>query len=165
MPVTLNPAAKVGLTTWIKFPFNGKTYVGVFAGENGEANGGHPLDTNFFFWYIDQNADPANLANWINDTPNIPQAEGTEQADDHVSTAHDADGNAYFAVKTESGGPIDPLIKLYKRTPAGVWTTYKVTKREPRRVARPSIVIDDQNLNARHVDSRGRGQQKLWRRR
>lgn len=141
-PITLDGAARAGVTTWIDFVNRGTTFVGVFAAENGAPS----VNTDFFFWYIDQNAEPAVLTNWINDTINIPQSIGVEQSDDHVSAARDAMGNLYFAVKTESGGPTDPLIKLYRRTPGGVWSQFEVTQtKEVPEQSRPSLVIDDEN--------------------
>lgn len=139
-PIVLDSAAAIGVTHWVSFEHDGSQYVGVFAAENGEV--GFP--TKFFFWYIKQEDNPAILSNWTNDSANIPQSQGQEQADDHISAAVDGFGNMYFAVKTESGAPTDPLIKLYKRTPAGVWSSYKVTEtQEVPEQSRPSIVIDD----------------------
>jgi hypothetical protein len=141
-PITLDSAVRLGVTTWVHFEHAGTTYVGVFAGENGED--GTP--TYFYFWYIDQNDDPSVFGNWFNDSPNIPAPQGQENADDHVSAARDAMGNQYFAVKTEGGDPNDPLIKLYRRTPAGDWSPFTVTqtKEEPEQ-SRPSLVVDDEN--------------------
>ena len=98
----------------------------------------------FFFWFINQDVDPSESSNWINDPPPAPG--GDERADEHVSAARDSGENQYFAVKTEGGNSADPLIKLYKRTPDGVWSQFSVTKtgEDPER-SRPSIVIDDEN--------------------
>jgi hypothetical protein len=141
-PINLDPSVRLGVTTWIHFVDQGTTFVGVFAGEGADTQ---PA-ARYFFWYIDQNADPSVLANWINDSPNIPAPVGVEQADDHVSAARDPAGNQYFAVKTESGNPTDPLIKLFKRTPAGGWSQFKVTEtQDVPEQSRPSIVIDEEN--------------------
>ncbi len=138
-PITLDTSVALGVTTWIHFEDQGITYVGVFAGENGEA-----LQVTFFyFWYIDQNADPSLLANWNDDSPNIPIPVGSERADDHVSAARDVGENQYFAVKTEGGAATDPLIKLYKRTPGGTWAQFTVTEtQEVPEQSRPSIVVN-----------------------
>jgi hypothetical protein len=120
----------------------GTTFVGVFASENGE-NG---AVTSFHFFYIDQDADPTSPSNWMDDSLNIPGPMGVEMADDHVSAARDPDGNAYFAVKTEGGAPTDPLIEVFKRTPDGVWSRFKVTEtQEVPEQSRPSLVIDEEN--------------------
>ena len=72
---------------------------------------------------------------------------GTANADDHVATGADSSGNLYFAVKTQGGGASDPLINVYKRTPAGVWSQYPVTETgEVPEQSRPSLVVDDENL-------------------
>ncbi len=141
-PITLDPSAQLGVTTWTHFENQDATYVGLFAGENGEFS----KPTTNHYWYIDQDADPTIAANWVDDSSNIPPPTGNEQSDDHVGAARDAAGNQYFVTKTEGGGPTDPLIKLYKRTPAGEWTQYTVTTtQEAPEESRPSIVIDDNN--------------------
>lgn len=141
-PITLDNSAIVGVTTWIDFINQGRTFVGVFAAENGESN----VATKFSFWYIDQTADPSISSNWIDDSSNIPAPFGVENSDDHVSAARDLDENVYFVVKTEGGNPTDPVIKLYRRTPGGTWSRFKVTEaQEVSEQTRPSIVIDDEN--------------------
>lgn len=140
-PVRLNNSVSVGVTTWSCFEHNGRTYAGLFAGENGSS----ARDSRFFYWYIDQDAKPTFPASWINDSGNIPAPHGREQSDDHVSAATDVASNQYFAVKTENGNNSDPLIKLYKRTPAGEWFQYPVTKTgDIPEQSRPSIVIDEE---------------------
>jgi hypothetical protein len=139
-PVILDRNAKLGVTTWTHFEYQGSTYVGLFAGENGEDG----TTTLFSFRYIEQDADPSDLSNWINESKNIPGPFGNEKSDDHVSSARDKAGNMYFAVKTEGGNGPDPLIKLYKRTPEGTWSQFTVTKTvEKPEQSRPSIVIDE----------------------
>lgn len=139
--IRLNTSVIVGVTTWIHFEEQGTTSVGLFAAENGEDG-----ISDYFYYYIDQDADPSVLANWINDSSNIPAPVGLEGADDHVSAARDGNENQYFAVKTDLGAPTDPLIKLYKRTAGGTWSQFKVTEvQEVPEKTRPSIVIDEVN--------------------
>jgi hypothetical protein len=139
-PTRLDTMVTIGVTVWVHFEAQGVTYVGLFAGENGE----DMQATFFYYWYIDQDADPAVGTNWINDSSNIPAPVGLEQADDHVSAARDGAENQYFAVKTESGAPTDPLIKLYKRTAGGAWSQYAVTTtQEAPEQSRPSLVLDE----------------------
>lgn len=140
-PLLLDDSVGVGVTTWSCFESDGDTYTGLFAGENGDPD----KDSNFFYWYIEQSANPTIRGNWVNDTDNIPGPFGREQSDDHVSAAVDAAFNQYFAVKTENGDPSDPLIKLFKRTPAGMWFQFPVTNTEDTpEQSRPSIVIDEE---------------------
>lgn len=82
-PVTLGNGFKVGVTAWTHFENGGETYVGVFAGENGEFQ----RPSLFYYWHIAQDLDPTNLDNWADDTPNIPHPMGREHSDDHVSSA------------------------------------------------------------------------------
>lgn len=143
-PVRLNDNVDVGVTTWNCFKNEGKIHAGLFAGENGNAG----KNTHFFYWYIAQDANPADSANWVNESNNIPAPFGREQSDDHVSSAVDGAFNQYFAVKTENGDSTDPLIKLYKRSPKGKWFQFPVTMTaDVPEQSRPSIVIDeDQRL-------------------
>lgn len=135
----LDSGATVGLTTWTHFTNAGTTYAGIFAGENSAVG-----TEVFYFWYIDEDAVSVAAANWTDDSANIPAFVGTENGDDHVSAARDSDDNSYFAVKTENGAPTDPLINLYKRTPAGTWSQFKVTDTQATpESSRPSLVIDD----------------------
>ena len=141
-PVNLDTTAGLGVTTWVQFVTGGVTQVGLFAGENGESL----ANTTFFYYFIAQNADPTIVANWTNDSANIPASVGSEQADDHVSGARDANENQYFAVKTEGGSTTDPLINLYRRTAAGVWSQFTVSQaQDSPEQTRPSLVIDDSN--------------------
>lgn len=140
-PVVVDGDARLGVTTWTDVMVDGEQRVGLFAGENGEAF----QDTDYLFFHIANDADPTNASNWTDESGAIPQAMGSEQSDDHVSAAGDSAGNVYFAVKTEGGGPSDPLIKLYRRTPDGRWTQHKITEtQEVPEQSRPSIVIDEQ---------------------
>ncbi len=141
-PVNLNSGAHVGVTVWTEFQQGGVTYLGLFAGENGEE--GAP--TRFYFWTIPQDADPTDPASWNDESASIPGPVGVEQSDDHVSSARDGDGNMYFAVKTESGNPTDPLLRLFKRTPDGVWSAFTVTEaQETPEHSRPSLVVDNEH--------------------
>lgn len=153
VPAKLDTNALIGLTAWVDFEDAGVQYVGVFAAENGESSPGP--NTRFFFWYIDINADPSVLGNWVDDSRNIPRRRGSEESDDHVSAARDAFGNLYFAVKTEGGRGPDPLIRLFKRTPSGQWSDYSVTaSADVPEESRPSIVIDDTNAEI-HIYTNG----------
>ena len=139
-PINLDVTALSGVVSWSHFTDQGISYVGLFAGENATAS----VNTLFYYWYIGQDSDPSVPTNWIDDSPNIPDLPGTATSDDHVATAADSSGNLYFVVKTQGGGPSDPLINLYKRTPAGVWSQYPVTEtREDPEQSRPSLVVDD----------------------
>jgi hypothetical protein len=141
-PTNLDPDVKGGVTTWIHFERQARTYVGVFACENGDEY----ESARCYFWYIDQDDDPSIQANWADDSSNIPEPFGSEHADDHVSAGRDAAGNQYFAVKTQDGGPTDPLIRLYRRTASGSWSQHLVTEtQEKPEQSRPSLVIDHEN--------------------
>ena len=142
-PVLLDDSVTAGVTSWVHFESGGTTYVGLFAGEDGE--NGHPA-TDFFFWLVDQDADPAVLSNWTDDSANIPAPFGSESADNHVCATRDSLENQYFVVKTEAGGPLDPRVKLFTRTASGVWSQFKVLEDQelPHRT-RPSVIIDETN--------------------
>ncbi len=150
-PVLLDGALGVGVTVWSHFVTDGVVHVGLFAGENGVP--GHA--SGFHYWSIRQGADPRDPANWRSDARRLPPPAGREQADDHVSAARDAAGNLYFAVKTESGAPEDPLIKLFRRTPGGAWEQFAVTEtRDVPEQSRPSLVIDE-DRRVLHVYTNG----------
>ncbi len=138
----LDADVRGGVTCWSHFALAGTINVGLFAGENGDP----AAETEFMYWYIDQNADPSNPVHWTDESVAIPAAVAGEDSDDHVRAARDEDGNQYFVTKTENGAPTAPRIQLLKRTPYGVWWRYGITAAEDRpRQTRPSLVVDDRN--------------------
>ncbi len=140
--VVLDATTHVGVTSWTHFALAGTTYVGLFAAENGDGKS----DTDYFYWYLDENADPSDPGQWTDDSAAIPASVDGELSDDHVCAARDEDENQYFVAKTEGGTPVSPRIQVFKRTPDGVWSRYEVTTAEelPRQT-RPSVVLDDRN--------------------
>jgi hypothetical protein len=140
--ITLDASLGVGVTTWIDFEHLGTFFAGLFAAENGEG----VVGPSFHFYVVDQDADPSVVTNWTDETSGMPMPIGTEGSDDHASAARDASENVYFGVKTEGGGATDPLIKLFKRTAAGVWSQFTVTEtQETPEQSRPSLVVDEEN--------------------
>jgi hypothetical protein len=158
-PLVLGQTALPAVTVWNRFEHAGATRLGLFVGENG-AEGA--VQTRFLYWTIDTQADPFSLASWSDESDAVPGPLGTESSDDHVSAARDAEGNQYFAVKTEAGDPGDPRIKLLRRTPAGAWSQFPVTTAEelPEQT-RPSVVIDGENRRALVYTTRTGGGQGI----
>ncbi len=138
--ITLDAAVTAGVTTWNHFVRDGTTYVGLFAAENAL---GPTIPTFYYYWTIDENADPGNLASWSDESAAIPPLAGGAQADDHAGAARDDAENQYFVVKTQEGNATAPLLNLYKRTPAGLWSQYTVTEtQETPEQSRPSLIVD-----------------------
>lgn len=136
--VTLDSAINAGCCTLNYFVNAGTTHVYVFCSEDDlEA----AAEWNAYF--IDQAAaDPFTAGNWTEDT--ISAADG--EADNHCDSVRDSNENIYIAFKANVVAT-ETLIGVFKRTPAGTYTTHEVHPEpgggEDR--TRPCIAIEEEN--------------------
>ena len=62
----------------------------------------------------------AGASSWTSEV--VPLAGGPIHADDELSLVKDGSDNIYIATETQNGGPGDPQVVLFDRTPGGTWT-------------------------------------------
>lgn len=89
-------------------------------------------DNGYYFSVIAAGADPTVAGNWtLQKLPTLVASPG-ESADNHINMKTTSDGTVYLVGKTGkdtagcSTNKNQPLIELFRRTPAGSWNVYLV---------------------------------------
>lgn len=133
------------LTDWIPFAWNGFDWIGLFAGENTAAG------SKYHFLRLKDGDAPGTVANWIDESANLPSFGGTGQdSDDHVCIHKGSDNKLYAVFKTDGGGlSTDAIIGLFVRdtaTPTAGWAFHAVMLiSETNKWTRPAVLVDDVN--------------------
>ena len=73
---------------------------------------------------------------------------GNKAVDDHINLKADSGGGVYAVTKTKFTSAANPGIRLHKRTPAGVWSTFTVSSAALRHT-RPILLVDQQHNRLR----------------
>lgn len=121
-----------GLTATVNFQINGEMHLGVAYAENA-----HSGSTSIFgfLWHKDGD-DPAA---WVDETPAMPQFQGTK-ADDHVAAAANDEGTVYIVTKTSGGSGDIAKNGLFLRDASG-WQSFIVNADSG--WTRPAIALDN----------------------
>ncbi len=114
-------------------------------------------DDGFYFAVIAEGADPTVGANWsLEELPTlVPGALPREVADDHINMKATSDGQVYMVGKTGKDtancatNKQMPLVELFRRTAAGVWSAHLVSTVGDCNT-RPQLVLD-QELGVAYV--------------